>query len=178
MTGAALVASAFPTIIPSSALGQDGAVAPSNRVTLGVIGCGPQGRGDMGNFLNQKNCQVAAVCDVKKDQLELARAAVNGKYENQDCRTYHDFRELLARKDIDACLIATPDHWHVVAGLAALNAGKDVYLEKPLAVTLEEGQILRRAVRRQKRVFQFGTQAAFVARISPGLRAGSQRPAG
>jgi predicted dehydrogenase len=157
-TGAAIVAVAFPTIIPASAIGQGGTVAPSNRVALGVIGCGPQGQGDMGIFMNQKDCQVVAVCDVKNDQLEQARAAVNGHYQNQDCRTYHDFRELLARPDIDACLIATPDHWHVLAALTAVRAGKDVYVEKPLAVTLGEGQVLRAAVQRHKRVFQFGTQ--------------------
>lgn len=155
---AALAASTFPTIIPSSALGKDGAVAPSNRITVGVIGSGPMGRGDMGNFLNQKDCQVVAVCDVKADQLELAKTAVHNRYQNQDCRTHHDFRELVARKDIDACLIATPDHWHVLTALAAVNSGKDVYLEKPLGVTLEEGQVLRAAVHRKKRVFQFGTQ--------------------
>ena len=151
-------AAAFPSIIPSSALGKDGAVAPSNRITVGVIGCGPQGRGDMSNFLAQKDCQVVAVCDVKADQLKAAQDEVNGNYQNQDCRTYHDFRDLLARKDIDACLIATPDHWHVLVSLAAVNSGKDIYTEKPLGVKLEEGQALRAAVQRKKRVFQFGTQ--------------------
>jgi predicted dehydrogenase len=155
---AAFAAAAFPAIIPGSALGKNGAVAASNRITVGVIGCGPQGRGDMSNFLAQKDCQVVAVCDVKKDQIELARDAVNGQYGNHDCNTFHDFRELVARKDIDACLIATPDHWHVLTALAAINSGKDVYLEKPLAVTLAEGQALRKAVRKHKRVFQFGTQ--------------------
>lgn len=153
-----LAATAFPTIIPGSALGRNGAVAPSNRITVGVIGCGPQGRGDMSNFLSQKDCQVVAVCDVKNDQLDLARNAVNQHYGQNDCKTYHDFRELVARRDVDACLIATPDHWHVLNALAAVNSGKDVYLEKPLAVTLEEGRALRKAVRKQKRVFQFGTQ--------------------
>jgi predicted dehydrogenase len=158
-TGAAtFAAAAFPAIIPSSALGKDGAVAPSNRVTLGVIGCGPQGRGDMRNFLNQPDCQVLAVCDVKTDQLKLAKEAVDARNQNQDCQTHQDFRELVARKDIDACLIATPDHWHVLNALAAVNSGKDVYVEKPLSVTLEEGQVLRAAVHRKKRVFQFGTQ--------------------
>ena len=157
-SGAALAALAFPTIIPAAALGKNGAVAPSNRVTVGVIGCGPQGLGDMSNFLNQKDCQVVAVCDVKNDQLEIARAAANAQYQNQDCRTYHDFRELVVRQDIDACLIATPDHWHVLAALAAVHAGKDVYVEKPLAISLEEGKVLRTAVQRKKRVFQFGTQ--------------------
>jgi len=151
-------AAAFPTIIPSSALGKDGAIAPSNRITVGVIGCGPQGRGDMQNFLNQKDCQVVAVCDVKTDQLKLAKDTVDGNYQSQDCQTYHDFRDLLGRKDIDACLIATPDHWHVIASLMAVNSGKDIYTEKPLGVTLAEGQALRAAVHRKKRVFQFGTQ--------------------
>ncbi len=109
------------------------------------------------NFLGQTDCRVVAVCDVKTDQLALARQAVNGFYENQDCRTYHDFRELIARKDIDACLIATPDHWHVLVALAAVNSGKDVYVEKPLGLTLGEGQVLRKAVHRKKRIFQFGT---------------------
>ena len=155
---ATIAAAVFPTIVPGSALGKGGAVAPSNRICVGVIGCGPQGRGDMGNFLREKDCQVLAVCDVKTDQLGLAKDAVDKHYGNHDCETYHDFRQLVARKDIDACLIATPDHWHVLTALAAVNSGKDVYLEKPLAVTLEEGQALRKAVRKRKRVFQFGTQ--------------------
>jgi predicted dehydrogenase len=155
-TGSVAVAT-FPAIIPCSALG-NGGVAPGNRICVGVIGCGPQGRGDMSNFLNEKNCQVVAVCDVKEDQLVLARDAVNKRYNTNDCKSYHDFRELVARQDIDACLIATPDHWHVLTALAAVNAGKDVYVEKPLAVTLAEDQALRAVVRRKQRVFQFGTQ--------------------
>lgn len=155
---ASAAAAFFPTIIPGTALGKNGAVAPSNRIAVGVIGCGPQGRGDLEGFLNQPDCQVVAVCDVKQDQLELGRTAVNQKYKNNDCRTHHDFRELVARKDIDACLIATPDHWHVLTALAAVNSGKDIYLEKPLAITLAEGQALRQAVRARQRVFQFGTQ--------------------
>ena len=155
--GAGLAASVFPAIVPGSALGR-GAVSPANRLAIGVIGCGPQGQGDMRNFLNEKNCQVVAVCDVKSDQLEQARNAVNTHYSNQDCRAYHDFRELLALPRLDGCLIATPDHWHVPAALAAVNAGKDVYVEKPLAPTFEEGQVLRAAVHRKKAVFQFGTQ--------------------
>jgi predicted dehydrogenase len=154
---AALATAVFPTILPAAVLGAQG-VAPSDKIRVGVIGCGPQGVGDMGNFLNQKDCQVVAVCDVKTDRLEVARAAVNGHYRNQDCRTYRDFRELVARADIDACLIATPDHWHVLAAMAAVNAGKDVYVEKPLGVTLAEGQVLRALLRRKKRIFQFGTQ--------------------
>ena len=149
---------ALPLIIPDSAFGGSGKVAPSNRIVIGCIGVGPQGRGDMGNFLNQKDAQVVAVCDVKKDQLELARAAVNEQYQNSDCATTGDFRELVARKDIDAFLIATPDHWHVLVALAAVRAGKDIYLEKPMGLNLTEDWTLRREVRRHKRIFQFGTQ--------------------
>lgn len=112
----------------------------------------------LSGFLSEKDCQVIALCDVKPDQLASALKTVNGKYQNNDCVTYSDLRELVARKDIDACVIATPDHWHVPAALAAVNSGKDVYVEKPLSLSIEECQMLRAAVHRRKRVFQFGTQ--------------------
>lgn len=156
--GVALASAAFPTIIPSSALGADGAVAPSNRITVACIGTGPQGTGVMGGFLAQKNAQVVAVCDVKQEQREQAAGIVNQKYQNKDCRTYVDFREVLGRKDIDACLIATPDHWHVPIGVAAVRAGKDVYVEKPIGCSVAEGQAMRKAVKETGRIFQFGTQ--------------------
>lgn len=153
-----LAARSFPEIA-SAAIGvRGGTLPPGEKINVALIGCGPQGRGVMSGFLNQKDCQVVAVCDVKADQLEIGRAAVNKRYGNEDCKTYHDFREVTARKDIDACIIATPDHWHVLVALAAVRAGKDIYLEKPLAISLEEGQVLRKVVRRHKRVFQFGTQ--------------------
>jgi predicted dehydrogenase len=157
-TGLALSAAAFSSIIPASALGKLGSVAPGNRIVVGCIGVGPQGQGDMGNFLNQKDAQVVAVCDVKTDQLEQARDRVNQHYQNKDCATYGDFRELVARKDIDAFLIATPDHWHVLTALAAVRAGKDVYLEKPMGLNMTEDWTLRKEVHRHKRVFQLGTQ--------------------
>ena len=157
-TGLAVSVAALPSLVPASALGRGGEVAPSNRIVVAAIGVGPQGQGDMGNFLAQKDAQVVAVCDVKTDQLEQARRAVNGRYQNQDCAAVGDFREVVARKDIDACLIATPDHWHVLTALAAVRAGKDVYVEKPLGLSLTEDWTLRREVRRHKRVFQFGTQ--------------------
>lgn len=156
--GAAFTVAAFPTIIPSSALGADGAVAPSNRITVACLGNGPQGQAVMGGFLAQKDAQVVAVCDVKTEQVEQACGKVNARYQNQDCKTYGDFREVLARKDIDACLISSPDHWHVVMGIAAVKAGKDVYVEKPLGCSLAEGQAMRKAVQKTKRIFQFGTQ--------------------
>ena len=157
-TGLALSAAAFPSIIPASALGRAGGVAPNSRIAVGCIGVGPQGQGDMGNFLNQKDAQVVAVCDVQADHLDQARNRVNQHYQSKDCVAFRDFRELVARKDIDACLIATPDHWHVLTALAAVRAGKDVYVEKPMGLNLTEDWALRKEVHRHKRIFQFGTQ--------------------
>lgn len=150
-----IAASAFPSVVPPSLFGADGS---GNRINVGCIGTGPQGRGDMGGFLRQTDARVVAVCDVKKDQLELARKQVNDRYQNQDCASYADFRELLARKDIDAVLIATPDHWHVPMAIAAAKTGKDIYLEKPMGLTIAEDRLLRKTVQEHRRVFQFGTQ--------------------
>jgi len=154
----ALAAGAFPSIIPASALGREGKVAPGNRIGVALIGCGPQGRGDMQGALANAEARVLAVCDVWGDHAEGARKQVNDHYQNQDCRTYADYRELLARRDLDAVIVATPDHWHVPISIAAVNAGKDVYLEKPMGLSLAEDKLLRQAVLKQKRIFQFGTQ--------------------
>ncbi len=154
----ALAAGVFPSILPASVLGREGKIAPSSRIVIGCIGNGPQGRGVMNGFLAQSDAQVVAVCDVKRDQLELARVAVNARYQNTDCVTYEDYHELLARPDLDAVLIATPDHWHVPIAVAAARAGKDIYLEKPMGLSLAEDQLLRAAVQKHQRVFQFGTQ--------------------
>jgi predicted dehydrogenase len=156
--GVAAGAVAFPYIVPSSALGKAGAVAPSNRVIVGCIGVGGQGSGVMQNFLNQDIAQVVAVCDVKTTRRQAARKRVDGHYGNTGCAEYHDFRELLARDDIDAVMIASTDHWHVLHALAAAKAGKDVYLEKPMGLSLAEDQALREACHRYGTVFQFGTQ--------------------
>ena len=155
---AALAAAAFPTIVPASALGQGRAVAPSERVVVGAIGVGPRGQDVLGGFLGQQNCQVVALCDVKQDVRAKVKATVDARYKNQDCQTYGDFRELVARKDLDAVMIASTDHWHVLHALAAVRAGKDVYVEKPLGLSLDQDQALRSAVQQRKRVFQFGTQ--------------------
>jgi predicted dehydrogenase len=156
--GAGLTSALLPSLIPASALGADGAVAPSNRLAVGCIGVGPQGTAVMQAFLGQKDARVVAVCDVKQDQLEQARNLVNQAYQSQDCATYTDFRQLLTRRDIDACLVATPDHWHALVSIAAVKAGKDVYMEKPMGHSLAEDQALRAAVRKTGRIFQFGTQ--------------------
>jgi len=149
---------AFPYVIPSSALGANNGVAPSNRIAVGCIGVGPQGTGLMSAALGHPEAQVVAVCDVNALRREAARNAVNSRYNNSDCVVYNDFRELLAREDIDAVIIAAPDHWHVPLGVAAAEAGKDMYIEKPLMLSLSQGQALRRAIERNGRVFQYGTQ--------------------
>ena len=148
----------FPFVVSASALGNAGNAAPSERITVGCIGVGPQGNGVMGNFLKQKDARVVAVCDVKSHVLKATQDRVNKHYQSTGCATYKDFRKLLARDDIDAVLIATPDHWHVLTALAAVRAGKDVYLEKPMGLSLAQDQALRTAVHRGGRVFQFGTQ--------------------
>lgn len=154
----ALAASAFPSIIPASALGRQGKAAPGNQIGVALIGCGPQGRGDMNGALAHAEARVLAICDVWGDHAEGARKQVNDHYKNQDCRTYAEYRELLARPEIDAVIVATPDHWHVPIAIAAVNAGKDVYLEKPMGLSLAEDKLLRKAVLKKKRIFQFGTQ--------------------
>src|SRR5438093_3314002 len=104
----------------------------------------------MVGFLRQEGAQVIALCDVAKKNLDLSREQVNQKYQNNGCATYHDFRELLARADIDAVLIATPDHWHVPIAVAAARAGKDIYLEKPMGLSVAEDQLLRPLVQKNK----------------------------
>lgn len=155
---AALTTAALPSLIPASALGRAGAASPSNRIAVGCIGVGPQGRGVMGGFLRQSDAQVVALCDVAKRNLDAAVSQVNQKYPNDHGATFADFHELLARNDIDAVLIATPDHWHVPVAVAAARANKDIYLEKPMGLSVAEDQCLRKAVQDRKRVFQFGTQ--------------------
>ncbi|RKY07741.1 MAG: gfo/Idh/MocA family oxidoreductase, partial [Planctomycetota bacterium] len=117
---------AFPHVVSSAALGRAGAVAPSNKIVVGAIGVGPQGTGVMRNFLAQKDAQVVAVCDLKSNVLADRKKLVDEHYGDAGCAAYGDFRELLARKDIDAVLIATTDHWHVLCAIAAAKAKKDM----------------------------------------------------
>jgi len=156
--GACAGAIVLPQVIPSSVLGADGARAPSERVVMGCIGVGGQGVANMKNFLNLPEVQVAAVCDVFRDKQLKAKALVDEKYANSDCATFTDFREVLARKDIDAVVIATQDHWHALIAVAAAKAGKDMYCEKPLGVAVTECRAILDAVRRYGRIFQTGTQ--------------------
>ena len=157
----AAAAVATPYVITSTALGQ-GAVPPaSERVAIGHIGVGGQGTGLLGGFLQVPNSRSVAVCDAFKDRREGCAAQIDAHYgqsSGKACATYRDFHELLARDDIDAVVIATTDHWHVLIGLAAVQAGKDVYIEKPLGLSIQQDQAMRAAVRRYQAVFQYGTQ--------------------
>jgi Oxidoreductase family, NAD-binding Rossmann fold/Oxidoreductase family, C-terminal alpha/beta domain len=142
---------ATPMVLPARLFGQN---SPSNTISLGVIGVGGKGTDGMRNFIAHRSVQVSAVCDVNRKHLNHAGDLAKVPQE----RRYNDFRELLARDDIDAVLIATPDHWHVLQAKAAVEAGKDVYCEKPVANTIMEGRALVDTVKKHKAVFQHGTQ--------------------
>ena len=132
--------------------------APNDRLTLGFIGIGGQGSFHLRKLLRNDRVQIIAACDVSEEHREKARLRINETYGNEDCTPYIDFRELLDRKDIDAVVIATPDHWHTRIAISACEAGKDIYCEKPLTLTIGEGKALVKAVRRYGRVFQVGSQ--------------------
>ena len=148
----------FPTIVPSSVLGRGRNVSPSNRLSVGCLGVGPRGTTDMNGFLELPEAKVLAVCDAYADRQRKAKDAVDKKYGSEDCKTYGDFREVLARRDIDAVMIATQDHWHALIATAAAKAGKHMYCEKPFGVSVRDCKVIRDAVRKKKVVFQTGTQ--------------------
>ncbi len=152
----------IPAWVPASVLGAD---APSNRITVGCIGTGRMGQDDMRELLGQSDVQIVAVCDVDSKRAGDAKKLVETRYASRTasgqfngCDIYGDFRELIARKEIDAVMICTPDHWHVIPALAAARSGKDIFLQKPLSLTIEEGRVLSDTVRRYGRVFQVGSQ--------------------
>jgi len=159
----------FPYIINSSALGADGASPPSERIVMGCIGVGGQGTGNMQNFLGKrKDAQVVAVCDVDKRNAENAKRLVDKAYGNSDCVIYHDFHEIIARKDIDALSLATPDHWHSIPVILAAEAGKDMYGEKPLARTIHEAKVMRDTMNRYNRIWQTGSWQRSVSNFHHG----------
>jgi len=148
---------ALPTLIPVSALRGAENSAPSERITIGIIGCGGMGNGNTDSFLRQANCQVIAACDVDKNHLDGTVKKINEYYKTKDCKGYADFRDLLARKDIDAVMLALPDHWHSIIAVEAARQKKDIYGEKPLARTIAEQQAIVRAVQESKRIWQTGS---------------------
>ncbi|HEY2953175.1 MAG TPA: Gfo/Idh/MocA family oxidoreductase [Verrucomicrobiae bacterium] len=155
------VAATAPFLLPSRIWSAE--TKPNDRLALGFIGNGTQGRGLMGGFLGRKEIQVVAVCDVDTTRRENAKKIVEDHYAKQKaedykgCAAYPEFRELLGRKDIDAVVIATPDHWHAFIAIAAAKAGKDIYCEKPLCESIHEARAMVNAVRKNKRVFQTGS---------------------
>jgi len=160
--GAAFGLSGFPLILPRHLLGK---TAPSNKIAVGCIGVGRMGLGDMRGLLEQDDVQITAVCDVDQKRAENASKIVDNYYKSKyasagykGCTAYDDFRELTARKDIDAVTISTPDHWHALQGIEAAKAGKDIFIQKPLSFSITEGRALSNAVQKYNRVLLVGSQ--------------------
>ena len=191
LSGAAAAATAF-NIVPSRVLGRG---APSGKILMGMIGVGGMGMTNLSAFLGMGDVVVRAVCDVNASKRLAAKAHVDAHYGNGDCACSGDYRALCARTDLDAVMIATPDHWHAAIGIEAAQGGKDIYGEKPFSHALAEGRALVEAVTRHQRVWQTGSwqrsQAGFsraaawvrqgglgaVARVEVGLPGGGRGPA-
>lgn len=148
----------FPYIVPSSVFGSDRAVAPSNRITLGLIGTGNINTHHREAFLTEKDTRIVAICDPVTARRESHRDRINQAYGYNACADYRDFRDILAREDIDAVCIGTPDHWHAAQAITAIMAGKDVYVEKPLTLTVAEGRRAVEVATAYGRVLQTGLQ--------------------
>jgi len=162
---------AAPFVVPSSVLGKAGAVAPSERITMAAIGVGGMGRTDLRGFLKQPDVHVLAVCDVDKKLLDRSKRTVDKYYDNDDCAAYNDFSDVMARDDIETVMIATPDHWHALISIAAAKAGKDIYCEKPISLTVAEGRVVVETMKRYGTVYQSGTQRRSVPPYAFAVRA-------
>ncbi len=161
----AISAAVAPYFVPAAALAHGARRAPSDRLTMGFIGVGNMGGGHLGSFLGNPDVQIVAICDVDAEKRKTARERVEQHYAQEKesgtyagCEEYNEFETLLARRDIDAVLIAVPDHWHALIAIAACHAGKDVYCEKPLSLTIREAQRMVAAARSSGAVFQTGSQ--------------------
>ncbi len=154
---AAGIVTAFPSLIPASALGRERRPAAGDRIAIGCIGVGSMGTGNMNGFLDKEEVQVVAVCDVDRDHLQRAKLRVNAFYGNSDCRTYADFRELIEREALDAVSLALPDQWHAIPAIMAARAGLDIYGEKPLSRSIRESRAICDAVQRYGRIWQTGS---------------------
>lgn len=155
--GSAGLGVAVPCFVTSRAIGAAESRPPSERVVAALVGCGGRGRGLLG-IHNDPGCTIAAVCDVDTERMAIAKKRIG------TCDAYQDFRRILDRRDIDAVLLATPDHWHAAGTVMACQAGKDVYCEKPLCRSIGEGRKMVEAARRYDRVVQMGTQYRSIAR--------------
>src|SRR5437667_6052869 len=154
---AAAGATVLPTLVPLTVWGGEERPAHSARINMAMVGCGGMGNGNTDSFLKHTNCQIVAACDVDQHHLDALVKKVNAHYKNEDCKGYRDFRELLARTDIDAVMLALPDHWHSIVAVEAARHKKDIYGEKPLARTIAEQQAIVKAVRENQRIWQTGS---------------------
>jgi len=170
LAGHSAAAAVFPTIVPSRALGLDGAVPPSERITLGVIGIGPRCTYVLTPVLTFSDVHCLAIADVQSTRRASGKALVDGQAGGGDCAVYRDFRQLLDRPDLDAVLIATGDRWHASAAILAAEAGKDVYCEKPCGITMRDCQEVAETFRRTERIFQAGTQRRSVPLVQYAVR--------
>lgn len=147
--GAAL---AFPAIVPANACGAN------DKLRMGAIGVGSMGTGDLRAFLGDNRVQVVAVCDVDSNRYDKAKGIVDSKYNNKDCNTYLDYRDMLGQEDLDVVMTALPDHWHALPAIAAAKAGCDIHGQKPFARSIREGRAMCNAVERYGRIWQTGSQ--------------------
>jgi predicted dehydrogenase len=155
-TAAAVAAMSLPSLVPSTVFGRS---APSNRIHLAAIGCGGRGTSDCGGaFLPLDDVRFVAACDCRRSRREAFARMADNHYRGKICTAYRDFRDVLARKDVDGVVVSTPDHWHVPVAVYAARAGKDMYVEKPLGVAMAWAWKLRDEVAKHKIVFQYGTQ--------------------
>jgi predicted dehydrogenase len=151
------------TMLTAGPFARGSRVAASDRITVGVIGWGMQGPGNTKGFLAQPDCQVVAACEIDPKKMDAAVSTINQHYGNTDCKTFRDYREMIARDDIDAIMIAIPDHWHAIVATEAAKRKKDIYGEKPLARTIAEQQAIVRAVEQNKIIWQTGSWQRSVA---------------
>src|SRR3990172_2987028 len=149
-----VAAIASPCIVPASVLGK---AAASKRLSMGMIGLGSMGMRHVEGFLQEDDCRIVAVCDVDASRRRAAIEGINKHHGSADCAQYNDFRELIGRGDIDTLCISVPDHWHAVIALEGVRAGKDIYGEKPLTLTVPEGRVLVDEVNRYGCVWQTGS---------------------
>jgi predicted dehydrogenase len=173
-TSLATAVIAAPTIIPASALGADGKPPPSDRINLGIIGCGGMGTSNLNACARYPDVVVTAACDVWDARLEV----VTDRFKSS-CKGYRDFRQMLQQPDLDGVIIATPPHWHTLLAVAACEAGKDLYLQKPMTLHVAESFVVRNAVNRHKRICQIGTQihaGENYRRVVEFIRAGNLGP--
>ncbi len=157
VTGATGAALAVPTFIPASALGRDGRPPPSGRITVGIVGWGMIAPDNTRGLMGLNDCQVVASCNIDTSHQKKATDTINEHYKNKDCKMFHDYRKMISRKDIDAVMIAVPDHWHEIIAVFAARHKKDIYGEKPLAKTIAEQQRIVRAVQANGCIWQTGS---------------------